>query len=427
MSADKDCVGKILMLTESDFALDGRVRNEAFTLMREGHRVTVICGRYKGQPTRECIEGVEVYRVPSLTIFDKVAGNRTSSFGRALQMGLAMAGYALEHAYFPLVCLLLSPFVLLRYGIDVIHVHNPPDTLFLVGAVYRLFGKKFVFDHHDLSPELFLSRFSNRDGFAYRALLLLEKLCVGCANACIATNDSYREIEITRGGKDPQDVFVVRNGPDLDSLQRAPDESLRLPGKKLLVYVGVMNPQDGVEYLLRSIHCLRYELGRTDFHCVFLGAGDSLPGLKDLSAELRLGSDVQFTGFLPQQEVIRYLATADICLDPDPSSPLNDVSTTIKIMEYMSFGKPIVCFDLKETRVSAGDAAVYVAPNDEKAFACAIASLMDDPERRRAMGAFGAARVEQKLAWQHVSRNLIRAYQSILGGARRPDLKLSPS
>jgi len=414
MSARRDCAGKILMLAESDFPLDGRVRNEAFTLFREGYQVTVICGRSKDQRAREVIEGVEVYRVPRLTVFDKVPRQRTTSWGTALQLGLVAAGYVLEHSYFPAVCLLLSPYILLRQGFDAIHAHNPPDTLFIVGAFYRLFGKKFVFDHHDLSPELFLSRFAARGGFAHHALLLLEKLCLKSANACIATNESYREIEIARGGKDPQDVFVVRNGPDLGSLERTPDESLRPPGKKLLVYVGVMNPQDGLEYLLRAIHCLRDELGRTDFRCVLVGAGDSLLGLQNLSAELHLGDDVKFTGFLPHQEVMRYLATADICLDPDPSSPLNDVSTTIKIMEYMSFGKPIVCFDLEETRVSAAGAAVYVRPNDEKAFAQSIASLMDDPERRRAMGDLGARRVEQELAWQHVSRNLIRAYRSIL-------------
>ncbi|MEW6443886.1 MAG: glycosyltransferase family 4 protein [bacterium] len=429
MSSTRDCAGKILMLAESDFPLDGRVRNEALTLSREGYKVTVICGRSKGQMAREVFRGIEVYRVPRLSVFDKVPGLRARSWGRALHLALAAAGYVVEHAYFPAVCLLLSPYILLRQGFDVIHAHNPPDTLFVVGAFYRLFGKKFVFDHHDLSPELFLSRFSARDGVLYRALLLLERLCVGSANACIATNESYREIEIARANKDPNDVFVVRNGPDLDALERTPDESLRPPGKKLLVYVGVMNPQDGLEYLLRAMRCLVVELGRSDFRCVLVGTGDSLARLRDLSAELGLADCVQFTGFIPREEVMRYLATADICLDPDPSSPLNDVSTWIKIMEYMSFGKPIVSFDLKETRVSAGGAAVYVEPNDEKAFARAIASLMDDPERRRAMGALGARRVEQELAWQHVSRNLIRAYRSILpaGRARRADPKPSPS
>jgi glycosyltransferase involved in cell wall biosynthesis len=212
----------------------------------------------------------------------------------------------------------------------------------------------------------------------------------------------------------PERVFVVRNGPDLNKVHPvAPDERLKSLNKRIIGYVGMMNPQDGVDYLLRSLSHLVYELGRNDFYCVIIGKGESLEYLKSLAFELEIEDYVWFTGFIPNKDKLRYLSTAEICVDPDPSSPLNDVSTWIKIMEYMALGKPIVTFDLKETRYTAQDAAVYVPPNDVRIFAEEIAKLMDSPAERKRIGDFGYKRVSNGLAWQHVSRNLILAYESL--------------
>jgi glycosyltransferase involved in cell wall biosynthesis len=320
----------------------------------------------------------------------------------------------LEHLYFTAACLLLSPYLLVKHGYDVIHAHNPPDTLFVIGAVYKPLGKKFVFDHHDLSPELYLSRFGVRDDMIYRGLLLIERFSFWFADVCISTNESYKQLAITRGKKDPGDVFVVRNGPHPTLTQHVPPETnLRIPGKKILLYLGLMNPQDGVDHLLRALHSLVRQFKRKDFLCYLIGSGDSMGALENLVTQLELDDFVRFTGYLPPSEWIRYMSAADICLAPEPSSPLNDVSTFIKILEYMAFAKPIVSFDLKESRFTAQDAAAYALPNDENDFARKIEQLMDDPAEREARGIRGSSRIRDQLSWSHVSGNLLAAYRRL--------------
>jgi glycosyltransferase involved in cell wall biosynthesis len=243
---------------------------------------------------------------------------------------------------------------------------------------------------------------------------LAEWCSVKLADVVIATNESYKKIVMERANKDPRAIFVVRNGPDKRHMEpTAPNPQFRVPNKSLLCYVGDLNPQDGLDYLLRTLHPLIHGLNRADFHCVIIGSGDSLEELRALAAKLQLNGAVKFTGFISEDDLQAYLSTADICVDPDPSSPLNDVSTWIKIMEYMAHAKPIVSFDLKETRFSAQEAALYVQPNDERQFAEAIARLMDDPALRARMGAFGRERVEQELQWSVVGRKLISAYQQL--------------
>jgi glycosyltransferase involved in cell wall biosynthesis len=275
-----------------------------------------------------------------------------------------------------------------------------------------LFGKRFVFDHHDLSPELYRSRFgTNASGWVSHVLQLLEAGSVRLASVVIATNSSYRDIDVQRHSIDPSKIFIVRNGPDLKRVRLVePDERLRAMGRTILGYVGAMNPQDGVDYLLRAVHYLLNDLKRSDFYCVLIGEGDSKPELEALARALGLDDHVWFTGFVSDEQMIRYLSTADICLDPNPSSPLNDVSTWIKVMEYMALGKPVVSFDLKETRTSAREAAVYVQPNDEAAFGKAVLDLMNDPARRIRMGEAGQSRVQRELNWSITSRNLLSAY-----------------
>jgi glycosyltransferase involved in cell wall biosynthesis len=418
----KASAGRVLMLLENSFPRDTRVRNEAFTLTAHGLKVTVICLRAGGEQAREVVNGVTVYRIPRLTLFEKLPAARRSWPLRLLKKLLVIVGYFAEYAYFTTACLLLSLYVAVREGFDVVHAHNPPDTLVIVTGLLRLLGKKTVFDHHDLSPELYLSRYRSSESVITLGLRFFERLSVKLATVVIATNESYRSIDIERNAIDPAKVYVVRNGPDLRRVRLVePDPRLRAMKKTILGYVGAMNPQDGVDYLLRALSHLLHDLGRTDFYCVVIGDGDSTAALQAQAIELGIAEYVWFTGFIPDEDMVRYLSTADICLDPNPSSPLNDVSTWIKVMEYMALGKPVVSFDLKETRTSAAGAALYVPPNDEAAFAKAVARLMDDPAARRSMGEFGRARVLSDLSWQVTSQNLIRAYDYLLANSASTD------
>jgi glycosyltransferase involved in cell wall biosynthesis len=404
------------MLVENNFPADIRVWNEAHTLSQAGYPVTVIALRKPGEKLHEEVNGIHTYRIPTLTLFKKLGGGY-GTVGRVISMFQSWVGYFSEYAYFTVACFLLSIYTTFRRGVDVVHAHNPPDTLFVVGAFHRLLGKRFVFDHHDLSPELYLARFGIKQGeggLVYKMLHACEKLSLRIANITIATNESYKEIQIQRGKMEKDKVFVVRNGPDLRRVKVVPrDPYLLTMGKSILCYVGAMNPQDGVDYMLRALQHLAFTLDRKDFYCVVIGTGDSFEQLKTMAELLGLADYVWFTGFISDEDLVRYLSTADICLDPNPSNPLNDVSTWIKVMEYMAVGKPTVSFDLKETRVTAREAAVYVPPNDELAFAKQIAFLMDRPDLRKTMGEFGKRRVEEELAWNVVSQNLLRAYASL--------------
>jgi glycosyltransferase involved in cell wall biosynthesis len=410
------------MLVENCFPADTRVRNEAFTLAANGFTVSVIALRGRAEARREVVRGVTVYRIPRLTLFEKLPEAKHSRITTLLNWLRVVVGYFSEYVYFTSACLVLSLYIAAIEGVDVVHAHNPPDTLFIVGAIHKLLGKKFVFDHHDLSAELYLSRYNKiSDDAVTRVLKLLEQLSVKLADVVIATNESYRAIDVQRNGIDPDKVYIVRNGPDLARVRLVePDPRLTSMGQTILGYVGAMNPQDGVDYLLRALRHLVHDLKRTDFYCVLIGDGDSRAALEAQAVELGVADRVMFTGFIPEEELLRYLSTADICLDPNPSSPLNDVSTWIKVMEYMALGKPIISFDLKETRYSSADAAVYVTPNDEAQFADAIAQLMNDPARRRRMGESGATRVHNALGWHVTSQNLVKAYDRLFARAPYP-------
>lgn len=403
------------MLLENNFPQDTRVRNEASLLTSAGYQVSVICLRKQNQLPTEMVNGVRVFRVPRLELFEKTPDAKAGLLSLIWLKMKSFLGYFVEYFYFTSACLAFSVYVFLRYGFDVIHAHNPPDTLFLVALPFKLLGKRFVFDHHDLCPELYQSRYSANPGFFTRLLGIFEWCSLKLADTVIATNESYKQVQMQRAGKAAEKIFIVRNGPEGQRMVPAtPSARLRSMGKTILCYIGSLNPQDGVDYLLRSLKYLSHDLKRDDFHCVIMGNGDSLDDLRGLADRLQLNGHVRLTGFVSDEELAANLAAADICVDPDPSSPLNDVSTWIKIMEYMAYAKPIVTFDLKETRFSAQEAAVYVKPNDEVRFAQAIAKLMDDPDLRENMGRFGRERVKRELQWSVVSRNLIAAYQSLL-------------
>jgi glycosyltransferase involved in cell wall biosynthesis len=409
---------KVLMLVQNYFPSDIRVRNESALLREEGHDVSVVCLKRPGEKRAEVVRGIHVYRLPNLEFFGKAPADRQTLLQRQLTKFKAVVGYVAEYAYFTCSCLILSLYVAARRGVDVIHAHNPPDTLFVVAFLFKLFGKKFVFDHHDLAPELYQSRYPTRKskgGIVLWGLKCAERFSLKLADVTIATNESYRQIQIQRGGVRPDRSFVVRNGPGPEQMTIVePSERLRRMGKSILCYIGCLNPQDGLDYLLRSLAHLTFDLKRTDYHCVIMGSGDSLENLRTLNRDLHLEDYVELTGYVSDADLRANLSAADICLDPDPSSALNDVSTWIKIMEYMAYGKPIVTFDLKETRYSAQQAAIYVEPNDEQKFAFAISKLMDDPALRSRMGSFGRLRVERELQWALVGRNLASAYQALL-------------
>jgi len=403
------------MWVENHFPQDTRVTNEARLLADAGYKVAVIALRKQGQAARETWNGIEVYRVPTLELFKKtVAGNgsRLSLLSVRLKSFL---GYVVEYLYFTSACLVVSTCIFVRRGFDVMHAHNPPDTLFLVAVPFKLIGKQFVFDQHDLCPELYRSRYSATEGVYTRFLRVFEWCSLKLADITIATNESYKQIQIERANKNPADVFVVRNGPNqMRMTPAAPSARLKGMNKSILCYVGSLNPQDGVDYLLRSLRHLMHGLKRSDFYCVIMGTGDSLQDLRDLAGNLQLNGCVELTGFISDEDLQANLAAADICVDPDPSSPLNDVSTWIKVMEYMAAAKPIVTFDLKETRFSARHAAIYVKPNNETEFAEAIAQLMDQPELRKQMETYGRRRVEDELQWAKVGNNLLTAYETLL-------------
>ncbi len=405
--------GRVLMLVENSYPSDTRVRNEANLLVSAGYEVSVISLGGHDLPRFEMVAGVRVLRFPRLELFKKTVGS-PSRLGRLFLKLKTFCGYTTEYLYFTGSCFILSSYVFLRYGFDVIHAHNPPDTLFIVALPFKLLGKKFVFDHHDLCPELYMSRYKVSETLATRLLRLTEYCTLKLADVTIATNDSYKSVQIARGGREPATIFVVRNGPDATRMSIVPPSlRLRSMNKIILVYIGCLNPQDGVDFLLRSLSHLLHDLKRLDFHCVIMGKGDSLDDLRELATNLRIDGCVELTGFVPDEDLWSNLSAADICVDPDPSSPLNDVSTWIKIMEYMAYAKPIVSFDLKETRYSAQDAALFVPCNDEPAFAQAIATLMDNASMRETMGLFGRKRVEADLQWSVVGRNLLNAYESL--------------
>jgi glycosyltransferase involved in cell wall biosynthesis len=390
-------VRRVLILVENlPSPFDRRVWQEACTLRAAGYQVSIICPTGPGCERRfEIIDGVHIYRY-------------------RLPFEAANArGYLLEYLVAVTRTFTLAWRVLLTRGFDVVHACNPPDLLFLVGGFFKLLGKKFLFDHHDLCPELYQAKFGRRD-FFYRLLLALERATFRAADVSIATNDSYREIAITRGGMPPERVFVVRSGPSLARMQRLPPDVRLKRGRRYLVgYVGVIGQQEGIDSLLRSVRHLVFELGRRDIHFALVGSGPSLERMQALAVELRVAAFVTFTGRVPDHELLTVLNTAEVCVNPDTANDMNDKSTMNKVLEYMALGKPIVQFDLTEGRWAAEDASLYARRHDSADFAAKIVELIDDPERRAAMGAAGRRRVETQLEWSHQAPRLLAAYDAL--------------
>jgi glycosyltransferase involved in cell wall biosynthesis len=373
--------GRVLILVDNlPVPFDRRVWQEACTLRDAGWAVSVICPTGKGHEKRfEDIDDIHVYR-----------------YNLPIEASGA-TGYALEYGVALFWSFILSIRVLMNRGFDVIHACNPPDLFFLIGGFYKLFGKKFVFDHHDLNPELYEAKFNRRD-FFYRLLLKLERWTFRTADVAIATNESYRDIAIERGGMHPDKVFIVRSGPSLERMRiLPPEDSLKRGRRHLVGYVGVMGRQEGIDLLLHAARVIVHCYARDDVHFALVGGGTSLDDMRKLACELGIAEHVTFTGRVPDAQLLAVLNTADVCVNPDRAGAMNDKSTMNKIMEYMALAKPVVQFDLTEGRRTAGEASLYAVPDDPVDLAAMLVALLDDPARRAARGRLGRARIEQSL------------------------------
>lgn len=391
---------RVLIIVENQAVpLDPRVWREARSLTEHGYDVTVLCPR-----RRDCSRGYEVI-------------NQVRIYRHPMPVeGSTPFSYLLEYASAFALELLYASWIYLRHGFDVIQGCNPPDNIFLVALPFKTLGIKYIFDHHDANPELYISKYG-KEGWLYKTLLALEKSCYQHSDVVMATNESYRNMAISRGGIRPEKVFVVRNGPDPQTFEPAPPNSARKHGKRYLVgYVGNMNFQDGLDILLSVARHVK-DLGRRDVHFTCVGRGPELKKLQQMIQQMSLEDTVDFIGRVSDEDLIEILSTADVCVNPDRPSEMNDMSTMIKIMEYMALGKPIVQFESKEGKFSAQEASLYASKQDGAAgFAEKILWLLDRPEERSKMGEFGRKRIEEELAWQYSVPKLLAAYREALGG-----------
>jgi glycosyltransferase involved in cell wall biosynthesis len=385
------------MLVENNpYPQDIRVFQEAVALKSNGYTVSVVSPAKQGQLWHERINGIDVFRYPLIPTVNN------------------FYGYFLEYGWSLIAMFFISISVLARSGFDIIHIANPPDILVLIGLFYKLFGKRLIFDHHDLAPELYGARFEGKaNRWVYNILILFERLSCISANHIITVNQSYKSIEIQRDHVNEEKITVVRNGPpDLHGYSD-PIDGGQKNRKFTLTYAGVIGYQDGVDHLVRALHHIISKLGRMDFNCVLVGEGDALSYVRSLAKELKLDDFITYAGWVDHTFVTHYLSAADICIAPEPSNPYNDKCTAIKLMEYMAAGKPIVAFDLPEHRITVQNGAAFARPNDDEDFAAQIVDLMDDPVRCRKLGQINRERIEKKLAWSHQVKYLLGVYENI--------------
>ncbi|GCF08222.1 glycosyltransferase family 4 protein [Dictyobacter arantiisoli] len=391
---------KVLLLVENlSVPADPRVWREAQTLRQHGYQVSIICPRGETRDTEPyvCLDDIHIYRYYLNTEIKK------------------SRDYIKEYAMAMLKTLRLSFTVWRRHGFDIIHAANPPDTFFTIGWFYRLLGKKYIFDQHDLAAEMFAIKFKGSMRWLYALLQLCERLSYRTANLVLTTNESQKRHAIVEGHCPPEKVVVVRNGPDDTRFTiLTPEPALKRGYTYLLVYIGVMGMQDGVDYVLYALNELVNKRNRQDVGLVLMGNGDQLPLLKNLTQDLLLDQYVHFTGWLGKHDLLRYLSVADIGISPDPSNQLNDYSTMLKTMEYMAMGLPVVAFDLPETRYSAQEAALYATPNEVIDFANKIEILLEDATLRQTLGTYGRQRIENELSWRQTQKHLLFAYQKLL-------------
>ncbi len=387
----------LIIIQNLPVPLDRRVWQECISLYRAGFGVAVVCPKMKGfTKGYEQLEGIEIYR-----------------YRMIFEANLGVLGYFVEFVYCWLAALCLSVKAYMKRPFHVIQACNPPDTYFALAWLFRPFGVKFVFDHHDLCPELYVAKGHSRKSLLYSGLLALESMTMRSAHMVIAVNESHRAIALGRGGVDDKRISVVRSGPR----RGWPDGHMPCPELKrgrqhMVIYLGVMGEQDGVDHLLRAIQTYCF-LAPDDTLFALVGGGPNLARMKRMAEEMNLGPAVHFTGRIPDDKLRDYLATADLGVDPDPFTEFNNLCTMNKIIEFMAFGLPVVAFDLKEHRYSAESAAVYVPGNDDDAFGRAIRELLLDKERRASMSLFARQRFSKFLAWENSEKRLIAAYEKL--------------
>lgn len=390
--------GVLILVQNLPVPFDRRVWQEACALRDAGFQVSVICPRSDQHPAaREDLDGIHIRRY------------------RPWLEARNPSGYLLEYAVALSSLTLLTWRTVLSRRVDVIQACNPPDLLFLVALPWVLLrGKRFLFDHHDVCPELLMAKGHAADSRAVRLAKVLERLTFGSAVVSIATNESYREIAVDRGGMSAKDVFVVRSGPARGFDPVPADPALKAGRRHLVGYVGVMGIQEGLDYLLDAARLMVREHGRDDVSFALVGSGPEAARLRARAEAMGLAEHVRFLGRVPDDELVRVLSTADVCVNPDEVNPMNDVSTMNKVVEYMALGRPIVQFDTREGRVSAGSSSAYAVANDPTSLAEEIGRLLDDPPVREEMGARGRQRFEQELAWSRQVPNLLAAYERAL-------------
>ena len=396
-----DFTGKHVLIVVENLSVpfDRRVWQEATTLKRAGADVSVICPMMKGQEARhEILDGIEIYR-------HALPWEARGALGYLVEYGVAL--------FWEFV---LSWRIYAKKRFHVVHGCNPPDLIFLVALPFRLFGVKYVFDHHDINPELYIAKYG-RKGFFYWLLVAFEWLTFKAASYSIATNESYKAIAVSRGGMKPELVSVIRSGPSLERMRILSPRLEHKKGRRFLIgYVGVIGAQEGIDLLLESMaELLRH---RQDVQLAILGGGTDLERLKVQCHEMGLDSHVDFYGRVNDELLLSVLNKADVCVNPDRPNVMNNLSTMNKIMEYMALGKPIVQYDLREGRFSAMNASLYATPGDTSDFAKCIARLLDEPSLREQMGEFGHLRVLRELSWEHESKRLIEFYGGVLGVGR---------
>jgi glycosyltransferase involved in cell wall biosynthesis len=387
----------LVLLQNTAVPGDRRVGHEIETLRSADYEVVIVCPQRDGprSEARPEPDGVTIHRFP-----------QPEARGTVLSY---LREYAAAYWRIRRLARRLSK----ERPFDVVLAANPPDFLLMAVRSLKRRGSWLIFDHHDLWPELYLARFGSKRSPLYWLIVAIERVNFRLADFVLATNESYKRIAVDRGRKRPKDVFVVRNGPVLaDFLPVPADPTLKRGRPHLIGYIGEMARQDGIDHALRALAHLRE--WRDDWRAVFAGDGEAESELRRLASELGLDDRVEFCGWLDDAEIRKLLCSSDLCLVPDPRTTLSDVSTLAKIAEYMAMSRPIVAFDLTESRVTAGDAALYARPNDEGDFARAISELLDDPERRDRMGKIGRRRVEDGLSWEHSEPVLLSAFRAAL-------------
>ncbi|KEO60573.1 glycosyltransferase family 4 protein [Thioclava indica] len=393
-SADR----RILIVVENlPVPLDRRVWLEATTLAGAGYQVSVICPMGRGwDAPYEVIEGIHIYRHPAPPEAHSGAVAYTKEYWHAIKAWGRLARVVRRER-----------------GFDVIQGCNPPDLIWLLALRYRLSGVRYMFDHHDVCPELFEAKF-NKKGLLWGVMRVWERITFACASVSMATNESFRQIAIKRGKMAPEDVFVVRSAPRVETFLPGPgDARYRHGAKTVLGYIGVIGQQEGMDLLIEALHILIRDLGHDDVHLVIVGFGPEVPMVQADVAARGLADHVTFTGPLYGDEMLAAMNAIDIGVAPDPKNAMNDISTMNKVMEYMTLEKPLVQFDLTEGRASAGEAARYAKANDPRDFAAQIAALIDAPEAARAMGQAGRKRVLDSLAWDFSAKQLLAAYDRL--------------